>query len=110
MICTFGLMDFMVIYKWLHTFEAGLEPSIITLLIGLVLSPFDYPSPALWQGSQLIVNQVCIAIALVCVPMMLIPKPYLLKAKYARESMKQISPRRIINENRVNQPLLESQN
>ena len=39
MICTFGLMDFMVIFKWLHKYDEAVSPapSVITLLIGLVL-------------------------------------------------------------------------
>jgi V-type H+-transporting ATPase subunit a len=85
MMCTFGLMDLMIIYKWTHVYDPAHAPSIITLLIGLVLSPFDYPDPPLWEGSELIINQVCVAIAFVCVPMMLIPKPYLLRAQYEKQ-------------------------
>lgn len=50
MLCTFGLMDFMFIYKWFqdYTGNESQAPSVITLLIGLVLTPFDPIIPALW--------------------------------------------------------------
>lgn len=89
MVCTFGLMDFMVIYKWLNVYEPANAPSIITLLIGLVLTPFVEPLPPLWNPqSELLINQVCIAIALICVPVMLIPKPFLLQAQFAKLTTK----------------------
>jgi V-type H+-transporting ATPase subunit a len=60
MVCTFGLMDFMILYKWTHQYTSEVNPnnlneppSIITLLIGLVLSPTENPDPPLWgDGSQ----------------------------------------------------------
>lgn len=38
--CTFGYMDFLIILKWLTVYE-GEAPSIITTMIGMVLTPFE---------------------------------------------------------------------
>lgn len=40
MICTFGYMDFMIVYKWTQHFEDTKDaPSIITILINMALKP-----------------------------------------------------------------------
>lgn len=38
--CTFGYMDFLIVVKWLTVYE-GDAPSIITTMIGMVLTPFE---------------------------------------------------------------------
>jgi len=46
---TFGLMDYLVIYKWLHVYEPTYTaPSIITLMINMALDPFGACDPPLW--------------------------------------------------------------
>jgi V-type H+-transporting ATPase subunit a len=53
MLVTFGWMDFMVVYKWLTAFpNPGDAPSIITLMIGMILSPFEDPEPALFPNAS----------------------------------------------------------
>ena len=39
LICTFGYMDFMVIFKWLKVYDSSAAPSIITTLINMTLNP-----------------------------------------------------------------------
>lgn len=38
-VCTFGYMDFLIIYKWLHEYNPSTAPSIITLMIDMALAP-----------------------------------------------------------------------
>ena len=54
MLATFGWMDFMVVYKWLTPFpDTDKAPSIITLMIGMILQPFEVPDPALFNDAGL---------------------------------------------------------
>lgn len=48
MICTFGFMDYLIVYKWLHLYEPSKAPSIITLLINMALDPLAPAYPPLW--------------------------------------------------------------
>lgn len=41
MICTFGYMDFLIIFKFLNVYEPELAPSIISTLIGMALTPLE---------------------------------------------------------------------
>ena len=109
MICTFGLMDFMIVYKWLTSFaNPGDAPSVITLLIGLALTPFDEPNPPLWNpSSELMVNQACIAIALICVPLMLFPKPFLLKSQMEAARPGHTHSKVSDRQERLSQPLIQ---
>jgi V-type H+-transporting ATPase subunit a len=55
--CTFGYMDFLIIVKWMTVYE-GEAPSIITTMIGMVLTPFEivinhqHPSPIHQSGEM----------------------------------------------------------
>lgn len=47
MLCTFGYMDFLIIHKWLNSYE---DPaSIITTLIDMILTPTAKPALALFN-------------------------------------------------------------
>jgi V-type H+-transporting ATPase subunit a len=35
--CTFGYMDFLIIYKWLQVWDPALAPSIINTMIDMVI-------------------------------------------------------------------------
>lgn len=49
MLVTFGYMDFMIIFKWLHQYDPTyLAPSIITIMINMILQPSDPVDPPLW--------------------------------------------------------------
>ncbi len=90
MVCTFGFMDFMIIYKWLHKYSSPYDsenpnepPSIITLLINMVLQPTNAPEPPLFIDNgefEKNLGLMLLAIAMVMVPIMLLPKPFLVRA------------------------------
>jgi len=78
----FGYMDIMIIAKWTTDFtnKESLAPSVITNMIdmGLNMGAIAPGTVALFQGQQAI-SILFVLIALVCVPMMLFPKPFILK-------------------------------
>jgi len=80
----FGYMVFLIFYKWCDPYPN--MPSILNLMIQMFLSPtfidtkYDLIGPA-----QLPIQLVCIAVAFISVPMMLFPKPFLLKRDHQRK-------------------------
>jgi V-type H+-transporting ATPase subunit a len=82
MICFFGFMDFMIVYKWTHVIEgpgtAG-PPSIINSLICMAM--FQQDAQPLWLGSGDFAHSLMTAAAC-AVPIMLFPKPFILRAQH----------------------------
>merc|ERR1711990_1426018 len=82
MICFFGFMDFMIVYKWTHVIEgpgtAG-PPSIINSLICMAM--FQHDAQPLWDGSGDFAHQLMTYAAL-AVPIMLFPKPFILRSMH----------------------------
>jgi len=78
MICFFGFMDFMILYKWTHIISgegtAG-PPSIINSLICMAM--FQEDKQPLWNGSGEFAHHL-MAFAICAVPIMLLPKPFIL--------------------------------
>ncbi|CAD8160401.1 unnamed protein product [Paramecium octaurelia] len=84
MICTFGWMDFIIIVKWLNSYQNNTDPSIIETMINQVLKPFDKPVNPVFPNNpelQLQITQILTLIAVICIPWMLLPKPLILGGK-----------------------------
>ena len=95
MCVTFGWMDFMVIYKWLTDYypdntidipdsrQISKAPSVITLMISMILTPTSPPSPALFLDAdkEKNISLAMLALAFICVPSMLLVKPFVLKSR-----------------------------
>lgn len=89
MLCTFGYMVFMIIFKLCKDWSdiPHLAPNIIQTMIKMFLSPTAVPDPPLYDAStQHGVQVFCLAVAVLCIPVMLFPKSiikyYQWKAKY----------------------------
>eukprot|EP01092_Planopodium_desertum_P002870 TRINITY_DN14621_c0_g1_i1.p1 TRINITY_DN14621_c0_g1~~TRINITY_DN14621_c0_g1_i1.p1 ORF type:complete len:400 (-),score=58.63 TRINITY_DN14621_c0_g1_i1:79-1221(-) len=77
--CLFGYMCFMIFWKWATYFPNPSEsPNILITMINIFLKPFELEWPELFPG-QLHVQQALAIIAIVCIPFMLFPKPFLLR-------------------------------
>ncbi|CAE7041750.1 VHA-a2 [Symbiodinium sp. CCMP2456] len=73
MLCFFGWMDCMVLYKWVHPIDN--PPSIINSLICMAMGQEDkFP---LWPGSVELA-QTLMGYTMLAVPIMLLPKPFIL--------------------------------
>jgi V-type H+-transporting ATPase subunit a len=99
-------MDFLIVYKWLHVYQSPYSdstrepPSIITLLINMVLSPFQPPDPPLFEDAQFEMNLglILLVAAIIMVPIMLLPKPFLVRNQNRRKV--------VVEDYHVKQPLL----
>ena len=49
LLCTFGYMDFLIIYKWL---TPNCQASIITTMINMILNPTALPNPPMFEDPK----------------------------------------------------------
>jgi len=81
----FGYMCFLIFYKWATDFS-GREseaPQILITMINMFLKPTTLEWPALFPGQKELQWGLAI-LAIVCVPIMLFPKPFLLRRDHNR--------------------------
>ncbi|XP_017491802.1 PREDICTED: V-type proton ATPase 116 kDa subunit a-like [Rhagoletis zephyria] len=79
----FGYMDFMIIWKWFNysSSDSAKAPSVLITLINMFMfrMPLDNDPPYLkeemFDGQYSIIQPVCLILAVVCIPIMLIVKP-----------------------------------
>mmetsp|Transcript_95605 Transcript_95605/g.227736 ORF Transcript_95605/g.227736 Transcript_95605/m.227736 type:complete len:802 (+) Transcript_95605:65-2470(+) len=73
MLCFFGWMDVMILYKWVHPIDN--PPSIINSLICMAMGQEDkFP---FWDGSVQLAQKLMMY-TVISVPIMLLPKPFVL--------------------------------
>merc|ERR1712203_111871 len=73
MLCFFGWMDVMILYKWTHPIDNA--PNIINSLICMAMGQKD--NSPLWDGSVPL-SKTLMSYTLLSVPLMLFPKPFVL--------------------------------
>jgi len=81
LMCTFGYMDFLIIYKWVRDWRfrtpGTVVPGVLATMTDFFLHPWGLKEePILNSGKvQLIIQLVCLGLAVVSIPVLLIPKP-----------------------------------
>lgn len=85
MLSTFGYMSFLIIIKWLSNFEEIQPPSILNIMLNIPLKlGFIKEEENLLRMFDLSIQQqsnlhfLLLCTALICIPLMLLPKPLLL--------------------------------
>uniref|UniRef100_A0A1A8E2L1 V-type proton ATPase subunit a n=1 Tax=Nothobranchius kadleci TaxID=1051664 RepID=A0A1A8E2L1_NOTKA len=88
MLCLFGYLVFMVVFKWIvYTPARSREaPSILIHFIDMFLFMTNADNPQLYEG-QLVVQKVLVVVALCSVPVLLLGKP---SYKYAMFKMRPV--------------------
>jgi V-type H+-transporting ATPase subunit a len=77
MLCFFGWMDFMILYKWTHHIDD--PPSIINSLICMAMGQED--TQPIYPGS-VDLSKTLMLCTMLSVPLMLFPKPFILLAQH----------------------------
>lgn len=84
-----GLMDFMIIYKWAAPFKENFykgndnKPNIINSIIDMCM--IKSPDHIVFKG-QPTAMKVCFVIMIVSVPLMLLPKPLIMKFQHSSKN------------------------
>jgi len=86
MLCFFGWMDVMILYKWVHPIDNA--PNIINSLICMAMGQED--KNPLWPGSVELA-QTLMKWTVVSVPFMLFPKPFILLMQHKSAEKKKSS-------------------
>jgi len=88
MLCFFGWMDFMILYKWTHPIEElNGPPSIINSLICMSMGKPDLQP--IYQGSVEL-SKTLMLFALLSAPVILIPKPIILLMQHKAKMKKKM--------------------
>ncbi|KAL5512032.1 VPH1 [Sanghuangporus vaninii] len=76
---TFGYLVICIIYKWsVDWSKASIQPpSLLNLIINMFLSPGNVPPGEQLYRGQAVVQVILLMLAAICVPWLLITKPYL---------------------------------
>jgi len=85
--CIFGYMAFLIFYKWFAVLDN--PPFLLPIMINMFLSPgkdLVEAGDQLFPG-QSTLQQVLLAVALISVPVMLLPKPFILKAQAKKKGL-----------------------
>lgn len=96
----FGYMCFLMFYKWSVPFyknelkgispNRGEAPQILPMMIYMFLSPYsDPPDMVPLFGGQGILQGILATIAVLCIPIMLLPKPLILRHKYKNKEVEE---------------------
>jgi V-type H+-transporting ATPase subunit a len=88
MLSIFGYLGVLIVSKWFVQSDE-LDPSLLNTIVDMFLSPLSVNSTNLdnrMYSSQMYVQVGLLLLALVCVPWMLVPKPYLLKRDHERRA------------------------
>ncbi|KAK2181481.1 hypothetical protein NP493_396g01015 [Ridgeia piscesae] len=91
----FGYLIGLIVFKWIafDASKSGIAPSLLIHLINMFLMsyPTEPESATTFYSGQKFVQLILLAVAVICIPWMLVMKPVLLKMKHAKEGTGTIS-------------------
>jgi len=78
----FGYLSIIIIFKWLQPWNTQAPPLLLNTLINMFLKPYEIPDGQQLYSGQLVVQNVLLVMCIICVPVMLLSKPYYLKHEH----------------------------
>lgn len=89
LLALFGFMDYLIFAKWLTDYSADTNksPFIITAIINMFLKFGDTGLDKPIITGQQVISILLFITLFLCVPLMLLPKPFLLRAEHDREEL-----------------------
>jgi len=81
----FGYLTFTIIYKWCTDWTGSNAPSLLNMLINMFLSPGNVDEDEKLYNGQGTVQLILLLLALVCVPWLLLVRPFALKSKHKND-------------------------
>ncbi|XP_053306322.1 V-type proton ATPase 116 kDa subunit a 3 [Spea bombifrons] len=108
LLCLFGYLVFMVIYKWLAwtVVNAEFAPSLLIHFIDMFLFTKNDTNRDLYEGQQ-IVQMVLVIVAVVCVPVLLLGDPICLFIQHRRKKQNQQMATHTVNDDERSALLVE---
>jgi len=92
--CTFGYMVIIILFKWCQDWDLkppGTDPpNLVQTMIAMFLSPGRVDADKQLYEGQAGVQVFLLLVALLSVPMMLFPQPFIMKRKYEKEAKEHI--------------------
>jgi len=94
LLALFGFMDVLIFAKWLTNYDDKTsQPSyIITAVINMFLSFGNSSESETFIPGQKIISNILLVLIFLCVPIMLLPKPFLLKSENKKQNLSKKKP------------------
>jgi V-type H+-transporting ATPase subunit a len=104
MLSIFGYLCVLIILKWFTNWDVALDndpdsvgreiPSLLNLIVDMFLSPMSLNgvnvADRMWNSQQ-IIQILLLFVAIICIPWMLLPKPFLLKRDHEQQHYHRLS-------------------
>ncbi|OUM68953.1 hypothetical protein PIROE2DRAFT_38721, partial [Piromyces sp. E2] len=91
MVSIFGYLAFSIVYKWCTDWTGSNPPSLLNMLINMFLSPGNVKSDEQLYSGQSTVQLILLLLAVICIPWLLLYKPFALKMKHKNEKPLEIT-------------------
>jgi len=91
MVSIFGYLAVAIVYKWVTHWSGGDPPSLLNMLINMFLSPGSVDKDEILYSGQAVVQTILLLLAVVCIPWLLLVKPFALKMKHKNDKPLEIT-------------------
>ncbi|ORX44679.1 V-type proton ATPase 116 kDa subunit A isoform 1-like protein [Piromyces finnis] len=91
MISIFGYLAFTIVYKWCTDWTGGNPPSLLNMLINMFLSPGNVEEDEQLYSGQATIQLILVLLAVICIPWLLLYKPFALKMKHKNDKPLEIN-------------------
>jgi len=91
MVSIFGYLAVAIVFKWVTHWSGGDPPSLLNMLINMFLSPGSVDKDEILYSGQAVVQTILLLLAVVCIPWLLLVKPFALKMKHKNDKPLEIT-------------------